>query len=467
MLLKSTLFICGWALLYLSSVLRAEAFQTEAFQTEVLQAEPGITAKQKYSRTDLSSISLQSAITKTFEHNPALRAFSYELKIQDGRQLQASLPASPEVSISIEDTLGSGPFSGIDNAQMTLDIAWVLEGDIRQSHKDVARGGAYLLSTQAKIKHLDAAAETARLYVVILANQARLHNAVQTVALATETVNAVSKRVAAGKTPSAELARARAELARYQLAYESIGYALRPAIHLLAAQWGETQPRFTRVEGDIFKPPATLPFAMLKTQFERSPDFTRLMSEKRLRQTQLKLAESQSKPPWRVNLGIRHSEAGNDQALVAGIALPFGERSRNTGNIITARESLSQTMAQADALKVRFETRLYVLSEELQHSLHRIATYRGDILPQLEEALKQTRKAYKLGRYSYFEWRSVQADLLAARSILLETSIDAQLKAIEIERLSGVSMKKLAASTTHKETHKTARKETDTSSGKN
>lgn len=442
MLSKPTLLVCGWMLLCLSTALQAEQ--------SIISDQNHSSAAEPVNVAGSPSINLQDAITRTFEHNPALHAFSYKLKAQSGRQLQASLAASPEISLDIEDALGSGPFDGIDNAQMTLGIAWVLEGDIRQSHSDVARGGAALLSTQATIKRLDAAAQTARLYLLSLANQARLRNALKTVALAEETVSAVHKRVTAGKTPGAELARARAELARRQLAYEDIEHELRSAIRLLASQWGETQPGFTHLEGDIFSLPATLPFATLKTQFERSPDFTRLMAEKRLLQAQLRLAESQSNPPWRVNLGLRHIETTNDQAMVAGISLPFGERSRNTGNIIAARENLSQTVAQADALKVRFETMLYVLYEELQHSLHRIDAYRGDILPQLEEALKETRKAYNLGRYSYFEWRSVQAELLAARSTLVESSIDAHLKVIEIERLTGVPMEKLTTPATDK-----------------
>jgi len=447
MLSKPTLLVCGWMLLCLSTTLQAEP-SINSDQNHSGAAEPIYAASSP-------DINLQDAIARTFEHNPALRAFSYALKAQSGRQLQAGLAASPEISLDIEDALGSGPFDGIDNAQMTLGIAWVLEGGIRQSHSDVARGGAALLSTQATIKRLDAAAQTARLYVLSLANQARLGNALKTVALAEETVHVVNKRVSAGKTPGAELARARAELARRQLAHEDIEHELRSAIRLLAAQWGETQPGFARVEGDIFTLPATLsfttlPLTTLKAQFERSPNFTRLMSEKSLRQAQLTLAQSQSNPPWRVNLGLRHFETTNDQALVAGISRPFGERSRNTGNIIAARENLSQAVAQADALKVRFETMLYVLSEELQHSLHRIDAYRSDIIPQLEEALKETRKAYNLGRYSYLEWRSAQAELLDARSAIVEASVEAHLKMIEIERLTGVSMKKLTQPATDK-----------------
>jgi len=422
MLLKSTLIIYAWILLFSGTSLYAES--------------------------NVQSINLHDAIKKTFEHNPALRAFSYALKAQGGRELQAGFAASPEVNLTIEDALGSGPFNGFDNAQTTLGIAWVLEGEIRQGYSNVARAGSASLSTEASIKRLDAAAETARLYTVNLANQARMRNAIKTVSLAKQTVSAVRKRVAAGKAPNAELARAKAELARRQLELEDIEHEVRTAIQLLAAQWGETNPRFSVVKGNIFNLPNSLSISALKTRFERSPDFTRLMSEKRLMQAELTLAKSLSNPEWRVNVGLRRYETTNDQALVAGISIPFGERSRNSGGIIEAREKLSQTIAQQEALRVRFETSIYVLSEKLQHSLHRVNAYRNDIVPQLEKALKETRRAYQLGRYGYLEWRIVQADLLDARSALVEASIDAHLNVIEIERLTGVSIKRLTAQLT-------------------
>lgn len=391
------------------------------------------------------SINLQSAINKTFEHNPDLYAFSYALSAQQGRQLQASMAASPELSFVIEDALGTKDLKGFESSQATLGIAWVLEGDIRQAHTNVARAGASSLSTEAAAMRLDVAAETARLYILSLANQARLRNAIETVELAEEIISAVRKRVAAGKAPNAELARAQAELTHRQLEKEDIQHEQRKVIHLLAAQWGETEPDFSHVEGNIFSLPTIPNITTLKAQIEHSPDFSRLAAERYLLQARLDLAESQGKPAWRVNLGIRHYASTNDQALVAGFNLPIGKRSRNTGNIVAARESLAQTQAQQSALKVRFETMLFVISEELQHSLHRITAYHDQIIPLLVKALEETRRAYKLGRYSYLEWRSVQVDLLGARSALVEASIDAHLKVIEIERLTGVSMDTLAA----------------------
>ncbi len=223
MLSKSKRLFFGYTLLLFSALLHAETS----------------TSKNRFS-TDAHSINLRNAISKTFEHNPELKSFRYQLKAQQGLELQAGMAASPEFNFIIEDILGTGDFTGYNRAQATLSISWVVEGEIRQGYIDEARAGTLSLSTETDIKRLDAAAETARLYLICLANQARLVNADKTLELANETVAAVNKRVTAGKTPEAELARAKADLARKQLDREDLEHQLNSIIRLLAAQWGET-----------------------------------------------------------------------------------------------------------------------------------------------------------------------------------------------------------------------------------
>jgi len=197
------------------------------------------------------TISLHEAVTKTIEHNPNLRAFDYRLKAQQGQVLQAGLAPSPKLSLQLEDVLGTGNNKGVDSAEATFSIGWVLERGVRQRYVDVAQAGSSLIEIEADIKQLDAAAETAHRYLVSLAYQARRVNADKTVLLAEETVKSVAKRVKAGKTPEAELSRAQAELARRKLQREDIEHELLSANRRLAAQWGETTLTFARVEGDI------------------------------------------------------------------------------------------------------------------------------------------------------------------------------------------------------------------------
>ncbi len=394
-------------------------------------AEPGL-------NNDEWTIGLHQAVAKTIEFNPDLQVFNYQLKAQDGRVLQAGLAPSPELSFILEDVLGSGDYRGLDSSQATISIGWVWERGLRQRYIDTARAGRSLLSIEADIRQLDAAAETARRYLVVLASQARLLNADKAVRLAQETIKAIHTRVEAGKSPEAEQARAQAEWARRKLEREDIEHAMGSAIHRLAAQWGDTNPVFTRVDGDILILSTIESFDVLKQRLERNPEFTRLLSDQRLKESELQLTQAQSKPSWRVTTGIRRLERTRDQAFLAGISIPFGERTRNPGRIAEARANLAQTRAKEKAARIRMQTLLYVLYQKLQRSLHRADTFRNDIIPRLETALMETRRAYNLGRYRYLEWHSAQADLLEARNALVEASVDAHRNTIEIERLTGV-----------------------------
>jgi cobalt-zinc-cadmium efflux system outer membrane protein len=405
----------------------------------IVRAEPGLVG-------DGQMIGLNEAVTRTLARNPELLAFGYQLQAQDGRVVQAGLAPNPELSLTVENALGTGEFTGIDGAETTLSIAWILEHGVRQRRLETARAGISLLDVEADIMRLDAAAETARLFFSCLSSQAQMVNAGEAVRLAQETVSAVNKRVQAGKSPQAELARARAELARLKLNQEDFEHELLSASRRLAAQWGETEPGFKRVNGEILTLPTTDSFATLKTRMDHNPDIARFLSKQRVDEAELRLAEAQRKQNWRVSAGVRRLEITGDEALVANLTIPLALRNRNQGRIAEAQASLAQTDADATTARIRVETSLFVIYQELQHSLHRAKTFRDDVIPQLEQALADTRNAYELGRYSYFEWHTVQKDLLEARRALVEASVDAHRNTIEIERLTGVRIAQPAIS---------------------
>ena len=387
---------------------------------------------------DGQMIGLNEAVARTMVRNPELVAFGHQIHAQDGRVLQAGLAPNPELGFTVENALGTGEFKGFDSAEITLSIAWILEHGVRQGRLDTARAGVSLLAVEADIMRLDAAAETARLFFSCLSNQAQMVSENEAVQLAQKTVNAIHKRVKAGKSPQADLSRAQAELARMKLNQEDIEHELLSASRRLAAQWGETEPGFTRVSGNLLTLPNTESFTTLKARIDQNPDFARFLSKQRLGEAELRLAEAQRKPNWRVSAGVRRLESFNDEALVANITIPLSLRNKNQGGIAEARANLAQTGADAIAARIRIETSLFVIYQELQHSLHRAKTFRDEVIPRIEQAMTDTRSAYERGRYSYLEWRSVQEDLLSARSALVEASVDAHLNAIEIERLTGV-----------------------------
>ena len=386
------------------------------------------------------SISLDDAIVSTLTRSPELLAFNYALDAQDGRILQAGLSPRPELGVSVENVLGTGNARGLSGVEATVSIAWVLEGGLRQRRIDTARAGSQVLAAEADVMRLDAAAETARHYTEALAQQMRRDIADQALTLAEQTVAAIRARVDAGTTLTAELSRAQAALARRVLYREDIDHELEAAYHRLAAQWGELSPAFSHVEGDPLNLPTLAPFTELVSRIDQNPELSRYLSEQRLHDAKLRLAQAQSQGLWRFNAGIKRMQSTSDTGFVAGITIPLNRGNNNQGRIAEARANLQRSVASEDAARVRIQTALLVLYLELEHSIHRVDALRDNVIPRFEKALSESRRAYELGRYSYLEWLQAQNDVLDSRSELAEASIQAHLRMIEIERLTGIRL---------------------------
>jgi len=386
------------------------------------------------------TISFDEAIAKTLESNPELRALGYSIEAQQGSIEQANLRPPVELEVEIENILGTGPYTGVDFAQTTIGLVWSLERGKRQHRVAASQAGLTLLQAETEIMRLDKAAETARRYLDSLALQARIELAEEAIALAAQTLDAVELRVEAGRNPMADLARARVDLSRRDLDLEHLAHLHLTAIHRLAAQWGDTSPSFAAVGGDLADLPVLDSFESLRSRAGHNPLLKRLMSEQRLREAELRKAESEARQSWEVLTAARHLGDTDDHSFVALFRIPFGGEKRNAGNVARARANLSRTGADRATAQVRFETELFALYEELKHSLHIAATLRDAILPNVEIALTETRRAYTAGRYSYLELRTAQDEALQARREYLEILIETHGLAIDIESLTGTAL---------------------------
>lgn len=388
----------------------------------------------------IDSLALREAIARTLVSNPGLVAQGYQLRAQQGRVLQAGVKPAPELVVMVENILGTGENRLLEGAQTTLGIAWIIDHGFSARRVDAENAALDLMRADVEVSRLEAAAETARLYLDALALQTRMINAVAAIEQAQATVAAVGQRVEIGAVPAAELARARAELAQRELLREDIEHETVAAYHLLAERWGLATPDFGAVSGDVLALPSPVDFDLLKARIEQNPDITRFLPQQRLYEAQLRLAEAGRKANWRVSAGIRHMETTGDQAFVVDLNVPLVRSSSVQGRLEEARANLARTEAEAAAERVRVETALYVIYLQLQHYLHIATALRGDIIPLYESALDETQSAYEQGRYSYQELSTVQADLLAARNELVDSSIEAHRRLIEIERFTGLSI---------------------------
>ena len=408
--------------------------------TCLLLAAGGATAAPLTTAQSPQTLGFDEAIVKTLESNPELKAFGYSIEAQQGRIVQAALRPPLELDVEVENILGSGDYSGVNFAQTTISLAWSLERGKREHRVAASRAGLSMLESEAEVMRLDKAAVTARHYLHSLALQARMTLAEEAVALAADTVAAVEPRVAAGRNPTADLARARVDLSRRKLEHEHLSHKHRTSLHRLAAQWGDTSPTFAAVDGDIARLPTPDPFETLLARAAQNPQQKRLLSEHRLREAELRRAESEARPDWQMLAGVRDLQDTHDHAFVALFRIPFGGEKRNAGNVARARAELNRAEADRVATRIQIEARLFALYQELTHSLHVAATLRDEVLPNVEIALRETRRAYEAGRYGYLELRIAQDEALLGRQEFLEVLIEAHRNVIDIESLTGTAL---------------------------
>lgn len=397
-------------------------------------------ASAQPSDASVAAITLQDAIQRSLDRNLDLKAFGYELQAQEGRVQQARARPAPEISLLLENALGTGSRSSFDSAETTLSLGFLLEHGARQRRIDAAQAGSSLAETESHIRRLDTAAETARRYVAVLTAQRDLEEQRNATRFAQETLSAVQKRVRAAKAPSAEAARAHAQVARMRLDEEHAEHELASARHRLAALWGSTEADFGEAHGELLSLPTLEPFASLRLRLKGNPDFDRLVSEKRLREAELRLAETRGRPPWQVTAGVRRFEDAGDHAFIVGVTVPIAMRGQTRGAIAQARANSEQVDAKREALRVQLDAELFALYQELTHSYTEVNTLRTDVLPRMEEAVGQSRYAYERGRYSYIEWVAAQRELLEVRRALFDASADVHRRRIEIERLTGTTL---------------------------
>jgi outer membrane protein, heavy metal efflux system len=389
-------------------------------------------------------LTLAAAIERSLADNPELKAFGYELSVQEGRIQQAGARPALELGATVEDLLGNEAHRGFEAAEATLTIGWVWERGVRAQRVAAAQANLTVLQSEAQVRRLDTAAETARCFLAVLTHQQELAELQRAFNLADETHTAVQARVAAAKAPEAEAARAYAQLARARLDLEHEEHELLTAGARLAAMWGQrvTDSEHTAVivSGDLLTLPPLLDLAVLNARLQANPSLAHLLTTQRLREAELQLATAQRRPAWQVTAGVRRFEISDDQALVFGLAVPLPNRAHAQGAIAAARAQVEQSQAQSAVLNTQLNTELFAVYQEMKHAHTEADALRDEVLPRMETALSQARYAYERGRYSYMEWLATQREVTEVRRALIVASANAHRHRIEIEKLTGATV---------------------------
>ncbi|ODU23813.1 MAG: hypothetical protein ABS95_02980 [Verrucomicrobia bacterium SCN 57-15] len=384
------------------------------------------------------ALTLGDALALALTENPELAPFAWQARANEARILQAGLRPNPELGLQVEDVLGTGDFRGGQEAQITLQLSQVIElGGKRAARIEVASQGRGVNKSEYELKRVEVLGDVTQRFIQVVASQHALDLALTNRQLAADALRTVQERVTAGKGSALEERKAQVALARGELLVEGARHELNAARKKLAASWRISRPVFERAEADLFARKPVPNFEEFTGRISRSPEIARWVSEKKLREAEIKLADARRVPNVTVGGGIRRLQGFGDQALVFGFSMPLQIFDRNQGGAAEARALLGRTEAEQKAAEVRLGTVLLGLYEEMAHDAHIMEGVQKEILPKAEDALVISRDGFAQGRFSYLEVLDAQRTIFDVKQEYIRAATSYHQFLVEMERLIG------------------------------
>jgi len=390
-------------------------------------------------------LTLRQALSISLMKNPALAAFSWEMRAREAARLQASLLPNPELGIEMENLEGTGGMKGTDAMETTIQLSQLVElGGKRAKRERVAALERDLAGWDYETKRLDIFTGATIAFIDVLSAQEHLALAEEMERLAEQVHTTVSERVKAGKVSPIEEIKAEVALSTSRIEVERVKRSLKADRGKLAAYWGGKTPRFEKVEGELDELSPLPPFSQLADMVSRNPDIARWAVEMESRRAALKLSAAGRIPDMTVTGGYRRFKETDDNAFLVGVSFPLTIFNRNQGEIAEATHRLTKAEDEQKAVEIEAQTALGEAYQSLSAAYTEAIALKNKVLPGAQRAFDATSEGYRLGRFNFLDVLDAQRTLFEAKKQYLG-SLEAYHTAVaEVERLIGMGLDKLA-----------------------
>lgn len=388
--------------------------------------------------TDALHLTLPQAAGLVLERNPHLRSAKFGRAAADAQLSATSMKPQWSVALDVEDFLGTGPLSGLDGSQSTLRLSRVFQSDdTRSSRMAVASALGNQTDNVFEAERLDTLTLLASRFVDVVYQQETLRLAEQSVKVWEAARGLALMRERAGAAPAVDRLRTEIRVANAKLAVENAEHELKAAKMLVAATWGSSTPGFGRALGSLCNLSDLPTFEGLSARIAQNPDLLRFATEQRLQAAEAQLASARQRPDWTVSAGVRHLASIDEQAVVLGVSVPLGAKSRSEPTRRRAHALSEQSALQEDAFRLEMQATLFDVYQEVLHTVHEVEVFDSEILPRARAIRSEIEEGYSVGRFSNIALVDAQAELLASAAARLDACADHHRLLINIERLTG------------------------------
>lgn len=387
-----------------------------------------------------TGFTLDNAIAKALAQSPRLKAFGSGIASAKGEQRQAGVWANPEVGVEMENIAGSGPYRGIDSAEVTYGVSQEFQiGGKISARESIAGKGLEIATLDEQAAALDVIRDVTTAYADVVAAEENVRLAAEQKELAGDVLKSVNVRVGAAAAPLIQKSRAEVERSTATIAHDRAMRERDIARKRLAALMGEERfilPLDTTAFYTIAKPEWT----ELEARLKANPDLVKLESGLEQSKARLELERANAIPDPRVNVGVRDYRDSGDQAFVVGVSLPIPVFNANRGNIERARHEVNRTELDNRQFALNTSAELTQAHERMQNAYMQAETLKTEILPAADKAFRLAREGYGLGRFPYLEVLDAQRSLFGVKQQHIEAIREFHTARAQAERLTAARL---------------------------
>lgn len=384
------------------------------------------------------NLTLRDAVTLTLLNNPELAAFSWEIRAQDAKEIQAGLIPNPELGLETEQFGGTGENREFDSAQTNIQIGQLIEtAEKRLKRKNVAALDKTLAGWDYEAKRLDVFTDAGKAFIDVLALQERVALETELATLFEQFSITVSERVKAGKVSPLEETKANVALANVKIELVRIKSELNAAQQRLASFWGSSAPEFTTVEGNLFDFGPLPDAEQIARLLSQNPDIARWSTELKQRRAAVELEKAKAVPDVTLAAGTQYFNNTDDQTLIVGLTIPLPFFDRNQGGVEEAQSRLSKGYHENHAADIKVRTAFARTYQSLSASFKQATYLKNEIVPGAHSAFDASTEGYREGKFSYLDVLDSQRTLFEAKGQYIEVLATYHKSRADLERLIG------------------------------
>lgn len=401
---------------------------------------------QAHNKSVQRSITLEQATLLALKNNAGLKASYHEGLAIEAEGRQRSVLPNPEIALEFEEFAGSGEYSGSEAMQTSLTISQRIElGHKRARHQQVAVRKNDVTAAQQALQATEVIRQTRQFYRHALVAREQLRQANKNVVQCQTLITSIEEAIRAGKKAPIEAQRIMPLQAQAQLRLLAAQTTLKASRQQLCSMWQGREEELGVLDGSLSDIQHLPGLAELHNQIDQTTTVRLARKNHHLKQARFELEQANRIQDVTLSVGVKHDSSTEDNALIAGLSVPFPLFDRNSGNIDATRNRSDQ--AEQALLQARQTVWQKLIENHRLASIaqQEIVTFEQQLLPMAQAVFESVTFGYDQGKYTVLDVLDAQSRLMESQDRYLNVLADYHSSLTNLEALFDFQLTKTTA----------------------